>query len=1106
MELRGLRRAHNVGLFSVILSLLFIRCQPDKLFAPVSSDQSNVSFVNEFVETEDLNINQYLYAHNGGGVAVGDINNDGLPDIYFTANQSSKKLFLNKGNFEFEDITERAGVAGLTGPDCWTTGVVMVDINHDGFLDIYVSQVSNYRFFTGKNQLYINNGDLTFSEKAEEYNLDFECYSQQAAFFDYDLDGDLDLYLLSHSVHNPQSYGKADIRTKRDTLSGDRLLRNDGGKFFDVSEQAGIYGSFIGYGLAIAIGDIDNNGSPDIFISNDFHENDYVYYNNCDGTFREDIKGTFGHTSTFSMGNDMADINNDGWLDIMSVDMKPEDEIVRKKSAGTDPLDIFNYKLSYGYFYQYPRNMLQVNRGNLFGNDVQFSEIGQLAGMDATDWSWTALMADLDNDGWKDIFITNGILRRPIDLDYINYTYNEEVSKNMSSLEKAFKMPNGAVHNYMYRNLGTLQFENVSSAWGLDSAGYSMGAAYADLDNDGDLDVIVNNLNSPATLYRNNSNEINHHNFIKVKLLGSDHNTFGVGATITVETENTMITQVVNPTRGWLSSMDLVQTIGVGKASGIKSTRVQWPDGRVQEIFNPAINTTITIRQGDAIQGGKSSESAGKLFENVTEHSGIDFIHHENGYNEFSSEPLIPHLLSTEGPALAVADINHDGLDDFYIGGAAGQPGVVYYQVVGDSTYFKRYSGNVFELDSDKEDVDAVFFDADQDGDLDLYVVSGGGELRYGTQNRDRLYTNDKGQFENASDRLPKLNANGSCVVAGDFNADGLDDLFVGTRSVIGKYGISPDSYVLWNTGKSNFKLDTTAYSDVIKSFGMVTDAVWLKESKELAVVGEWMPVTFLSFQKDKIVKRELPESSGWWNAIHAADLDQDGDTDLLLGNFGSNSNIKASVDQPVRLYVKDFDSNFMTEPMLTYYRQDKEWLFASLDEIKKQMPSIRYKYNDYTSFAMSPFQEVFAKGDIESSVQKSAQTFYSGYLINEGKGNYTFHAFSQEMQFSPVFAIETDDFNGDGFPDILSGGNFYGCAPSIGRFDASYGSFLLGSNERIFSPIEPRQSGFAVFGEVRNIKKLRSSRGTLILVARNNTSPRLFSVKAPASKSLSFK
>lgn len=1073
-------------------------CKPDKLFTSLSPAHTNITFTNQLTESEEVNINQYLYAHNGGGVAIGDINNDSLPDLYFTANQLPNKLYLNKGDFVFEDITDKAGVGGLSGTTTWTTGIVMVDINHDGWLDMYVSQVSQYKSFTGKNQLFINNGDLTFTENAKDYNLDFERYSQHAAFFDYDLDGDLDMYQLNHGVHNPDVYGKSDLRFQRDSLAGDRLLKNVNGKFIDVSEAAGIYGGMIGYGLAVSIADIDNNGCPDIFVSNDFHENDYVYYNNCDGTFKEDIKGTLGHTSTFSMGNDIADINNDGLLDIITLDMKPEDEVIRKKSSGADPYEIFNYKLSYGYFYQYPRNMLQLNRGNLFSENVQFSEIGQLAGIDATDWSWSALLADLDNDGWKDIFITNGIRRRPIDLDYIHFTYNEEVSKNMSTLELAYKMPEGAVPNYAYRNSGKLIFENVSADWGLNHSGYAMGSAYADLDDDGDLDLVVNNLNEAASVYKNNSRIINENNFIKVKFEGNGKNTFGIGAVVEVEADNVKLIQTVSPSRGWLSSVEYPLTFGLGKKEKIDKLTVRWSGGYTQVIHDPKINSTITLRQDQAKQNGSYKPYiASNLFENVTEKSGITFIHKENAFNDFSVEPLMPHQLSCEGPSLTVGDVNDDGYDDFFIGGASGQAGELYFQKQGDTVFFEKYKGDVFDLDKKQEDTDAVFFDADQDGDVDLYVVSGGCQTLYGIRNEDRLYLNNgTGDLVKMSDALPKWAGNGSCVVAADFNADGYTDLFIGTRSIVGKYGMSPDSYLLWNNGKAKFSIDTTDFSGALRSMGMVTDAEWLSDSKELVVVGEWMPITFLGFHNDKIVKRELPNTSGWWNTIYKADIDQDGDADLLAGNRGLNSDIRATPQQPVGLYVNDFDKNYVSEPMLTYYRQNKSYLFAGMDEIKKQMPSIRFKYDNYSAFAGHTFLEVFNQQEIESSIRKRADMFQSVYLINEGESQYAIREFPIEVQFSPVYGFVAKDFNGDGFIDILTVGNFYGSQPSIGRFDASYGNCLMGNAQGDFRTLEPRFSGFSVYGETRDLQIISSKESDKIVVSRNNATPRLFDIR----------
>lgn len=1097
-----MKKINNVAIFLLSISCILSGCEQDKkLFTALTSATTNITFANNITETEELNINAYLYAHNGGGVAIGDINKDGLPDIYFTANQLPNKLYLNKGNMTFEDITEAAGVAGPYGSNSWTTGVVMADVNGDGWLDLYISQVSGYHTFEGHNQLFINNGEsakgLAFTERSKEFHLDLQGYAQQAAFFDYDMDGDLDLYQLNHAVHNPDVYIKAALRSKRDSLAGDRLLRNDNGIFNDISEQAGIYGGAMGYGLAVGIGDIDNNGCPDIYVSNDFHENDYVYYNNCDGTFREDVKGTLGHTSTFSMGNDIADFNNDGWLDIITLDMKPEDEIIRKKSAGPDPYDIYNYKLSFGYFYQYPRNMLHINRGNLFANNVQFSEIGQLAGIDATDWSWAALMADFDNDGWKDIFITNGILRRPIDLDYINFTYATEVHEKSSQLALAHTMPDGAVHNYAYRNTKGFQFENVSEPWGFEQKGYSMGAAYADLDNDGDLDLVVNNLNAKASIYRNNTASFIKNNFLKIRLEGEGQNRYGTGSRVTVITKTDTMIQELQPVRGWLSSVDYVLNFGLGKAENAEKLIVSWPDSKEQTLENVPANQTAIVQQKDAQKKADKPIPSHKLFEDITNQSGIAFQHQENHFIDFNREQLLPHLLSGEGPKMAVGDVNGDGMEDFYIGGASGQPGDLYLQTYQDTIFFVKSPIHAFTLDKDKEDVDALFFDAENDGDLDLYVVTGGGQFNESNNNEDRLYLNDgKGNFSKARQNIPQMQTNGSCVVAADFNKDGYLDLFVGTRSVVGAYGLSPNSYLLWNDGRGNFMKDTTQYTTPLSALGMVTNAVWLPATQTLAVVGEWMPITFLHFTNDNIEKKELPNTAGWWNTLFADDLDADGDTDLLAGNMGLNSDLKASPTEPVGLYVQDFDNNLTVDPMLTYYRQHQEWLYPGLDALKKQIPPIRVKYNDYASFASHTFAEVFPEAEMKTAITKKVQTFQSVYLLNQGNGDYTIHNFPIEMQFSPVHAFLTNDFNKDGFKDILAVGNFYGNTPGIGRYDASYGSYLAGNGEGSFRWVEPSISGFAIYGEARDIKTIRTKEESWIVISRNNSIPRILKTR----------
>ncbi len=1054
----------------------------DYLFQQLNERQTNITFANKLTENEEFNIIEYLYFYNGGGVAVGDINNDGLPDIYFTANQLPNKLYLNKGNLQFEDITQQAGVAG-TGS--WKTGVTMADVNGDGWLDIYVCQVGKYKTLQGRNELFINNQDGTFSERAAEYGLDFQGFSTQAAFFDYDRDGDLDMYLLNHSIHSTDNYGKAHLRQLTDELTGDRLYRNDGGRFTNVTQESGIYSSKIGYGLGVATGDMNNDGWPDIYISNDFHENDYLYYNNGDGTFTEAGENGFGHTSNFSMGSDVGDFNNDGRLDVLTLDMKPEDEVVLKSSVGADPYNIYRFKLEYGYHYQFPRNMLQLNRGNLNAKGARFSEIAELAGVDATDWSWSALFCDLDNDGWKDIFISNGIWQRPNDLDYLKFTSNREVQQRATDLEMASKMPPGLVPNYAYRNQGDLTFEKVSEIWGLDLVGCSNGAAYADLDNDGDLDLVTNNLNAPATVFENRANEKLQRNYLKITLKDEiGKNPFGIGARVEVTANGVTQVQELFTTRGFQSSVEPLLFFGLGTANQVVIS-IRWATGDWQYLENVKPNQTLVIEKTP--DEGARKPATTPLFEEITSQAGVNFIHQENAYVDFNQEKLIPHLLSTQGPKLAVGDVNGDSLEDFYVCGAAGQAGQLFIQ--GKNNAFKSVIQEAIVKDSLHEDVNALFFDADGDGDLDLYVVSGGGESgRPPDWYQDRLYLNDgQGNFIKAESALPQIPVNGSCVVAADFNDDGALDLFVGSRSVPGSYGLLPDSYLLLNDGKGKF---TNAQTSELKELGMVTDAVWLAKEKTLVVVGEWMPVTFLNWRDGQFIKTEIPKSNGWWNTVHAADLDGDGDEDLLLGNLGLNCNLKASPEQPVELYVGDFDNNFYTDPLLTYYKQNKQYSYYTKDELFEQLTLVKKKFVDYAPFARSTFQEVFDAKLMERAQRRQVLTFASSFAENQGNGNFVLKALPTEAQLSPIFAFATGDFNEDGKPDVLATGNWHDLQPSMGRYDASFGVFLENDNKGGFKSKEPADSGFIVPGQGRDIKILRSH---LIIVARNGLPIQLF-------------
>ncbi len=1087
--------------FSWIFFILLTACaekKADTLFRTLTPAESGITFVNELIETEDFNIIEYLYYYNGGGVAIGDVNNDGLPDVFFTANQAPNKLYLNKGGLKFEDITKQAGIIEDWS---WKTGVTMADVNGDGWLDIYVCQVGKYKILEGRNQLYINNKNGTFAERAAEYGLDFQGFSTQATFFDYDRDGDLDMYLLNHSVHAPEVYGEANLRYVPDSLSGDRLYQNDNEQFIDVTAASSIYSSRIGYGLGVAVGDLNNDGWADLYVSNDFRENDYIYYNNKNGTFRDGTTASLEHTSTFSMGNDLADFNNDGLLDIMSLDMKPEEEVILKSSVGADPYNIFRFKLQYGYHYQYPRNMLQLNRGKLHTADstlsavssVQFSEIAQLAGVDATDWSWSTLFCDLDNDGWKDIFISNGIWQRPNDLDYLKFISNQQVQQQASNLELAAKMPPGQVPNYAFRNKGDLTFEKVSEQWGLAMVGCSNGAAYADLDNDGDLDLVTNNLNAPATIFENRTNEKLKRNFLKIKLVEpKSKNTFAIGARVHVWKGEQMQVQEVFATRGFQSASETTLLFGLDTAAAAEGW-VRWTDGTWQQWQTDQVNQTLTIVKDNKNFILKSLQKPiPPLFNDVTDIMNLRFHHHENNYVDFDREKLLPHMLSTQGPKLAVGDVNGDGWEDFYVCGAAGQAGALYRSAAFDAAHRPTGSQPVnmpdFVKDSIHEDVDATFFDADADGDLDLYVVSGGGESeRPESFYQDRLYVNDgHGNFTKNKNALPSMAANGSCVEALDFNADGALDLFVGSRSWVGNYGMSPKSYLLKNDGKGNFMI---VNSSALEDLGMVTDAVWLAKEKTLVVVGEWMPVINLKFETKNAKTAihhpsSIINSNGWWNTVHAADLDGDGDEDLLLGNAGLNSTLKASVKEPLELFVADFDNNLFSDPILTYFKQGKRYTYYSKDELFAQIISIKKKFVDYAPFARSTFEQVFDANQLEQAQHKAASTLASALAINKGGGHFELQNLATEAQLSPIFAFATGDFNKDGHLDIIAVGNWYDVQPSMGRYDASYGVCLQGDGKGNFTAIEPTQSGFIISGQGRDVKLLKNGQ---ILIARNN-------------------
>ena len=1102
----------------MLLMVVFYSCSTDKnnnlstndtetLFTLLDAKETGIDFFNKVKNQKNFNIFKYRNFYNGGGVAIGDINNDGLADIYLTGNMVANKLYLNKGNLTFEDISVSAGIEGNKP---WSTGVVMVDINQDGLLDIYVSNAGNLKGNNHDNDLYINNGDLTFTEKASDFNLAKTGFSTHASFFDYDKDGDLDAYILNNSNIPVSSLGYAEQRDKRaqdwENVPqifrgvGDMLLRNDNGKFVDVSEEAGIYGSLIGFGLGVMVTDINGDFYPDIYVSNDFYERDYLYLNNQDGTFKEDITNWTSHLSLSAMGVDIADINNDGNADIFITDMLPEADQRVKSVMEFEGYNVFKLKQSKDFSQQYIQNTLQLNNGN-----STFSEVAYFSGVAKTDWSWAGLLFDMDNDGNRDIFITNGINHDLTDLDFVNFFANEIIQKMaLTGRKQAIdsiinKMPVKPQPNYAYKNNGDITFDNANKEWGFETPSLSNGVAYGDLDNDGDLDMVINNVNMLPFVYRNNSDSLTNNNYLKIKLEGNQVNKFGIGSTVKIFHNNKIYVQEQMPSRGFQSSMDYVMTIGLGKATKVDSLRIIWPNNKTQKWDNIEVNSTLTLKQSEAteIQSSFLPKQNKTL---VTEVLKTNLQkHQENSYSDFDYEGLINKMLSQEGPALAIGDINNDGNDDFYIGGAKNQPGLLYLNLGNGKTALSIQKS--FDKDAMFEDTTAAFFDANGDGNLDLMIGSGGNEIGQENNYKVRLYINNgKGRFDSAEKKLPSLRKNISVITPYDFDNDGDIDVFVGARSLVATYGISPTHQFLENNGDGTF-IDTTekvAYD--VKSAGMITDAIWKDINKDgkkdLITVSEWDTPKIYINNGRRLIKQKstLDDLFGMWNVVEAADLDNDGDIDFILGNQGSNTIHKTSSENPVKMWVNDFDNNGTIEQIMTNHKNGKDYPIHMKKELTAQLVSLKKQNLKASEYAKKSIDELFSASIFKNSIMKQSTISESIIAVNEGDWNFSVKKLPSRVQLSCVCGIVCTDVNNDGNLDIIMAGNNFEFKPQYSRLDASHGSVLLGDGSLDFKWQNYNTSGFVIKNEVKHLKTISDKSGkTYLLAAINNEKPKLF-------------
>ncbi|MDN3686932.1 VCBS repeat-containing protein [Cyclobacterium jeungdonense] len=1057
-----------------------------KQFTLLTKEITGVDFENTLTEGLNTNILVYEYFYNGGGVAVGDLNGDGFDDVYFSGNMVENRLYLNRGNMEFDDVTQIAGVQTRPGP--WKTGVAFADVDGDGLLDIYVCYSGSLPPEKRKNELYINQGVNEqgipiFKEMAAQFGIDSEATSTQASFFDLDNDGDLDLFLLNH---NPKSLPVLDEASTAEILkntdpAGPQLFRNDSGTFTEITQEAGIQQVALSYGLGAGIADVNDDGWLDIYVSNDYTAPDYLYLNNGDGTFTDVIDDALGHTSHFSMGNDIADINNDGYPDIFTLDMLPEDNKRQKLLMAPDNYEKFEYKLNVGFHHQYMRNMLHINHGNGL-----FSEVGQLAGVSNTDWSWAALLADFDNDGQKDLYVTNGYFRDYTNQDFLKYMAdylknNQNGLRRENILELVQSMPSSDLTNYIFKNEDGLFFEKKSEEWGINQQTNSNGAAYSDLDNDGDLDLVVNNINQPAFIYQNNSDSLAKNNhFLKIKLTGNTANTLGVGTKVTLHYQNQLQTLEQMPTRGYQSSVSPILHFGLGEVAQIDSLVVTWPEGMSEKIFDIQSNQTISLMQENAVDRLPVSEESPALFVKIP--SPIEHQSPGNTINDFKRQPLLVNPISFSGPVMKQSDLNGDGLDDLFVGGEKGQPGKIYLQQANGSFWIK--SNPDLDNDRDFQDTDALLEDFTGDGHADLYVGSGG----YGSLLpkdpllQDRLYVNDgQGNFSRATDLLPKMLTSTGALAAHDINNDGLQDLFVGGRVIPGRYPETPQSYLLLNEGQGKMADKTKDWLPELSSLGLVTDAAWVDlnsdETTELVVVGEWMPISVFEKKGDKFFRStknyfEDPQH-GWWNTLHVTDVNADGKPDLIVGNHGLNSQVRASAEEPAEMYYKDFDNNGAMDPILSFYIGGEPYPYLTRDELLDQISMMRTRFTDYESYSEAKLENIFSETELENAGYLKATTLETSLFISQGNQLLKKGSLPAEVQFSPVFSIESSDLNKDGHMDLLLGGNIERARLRFGKYDANYGTVLLGNEDGGFRYLPQKSAGLAIKGDVRSLKIL---------------------------------